>query len=173
MPAFAGLQTNLLTWLILVGTTVGWVISVRLVPGWAYEGWPSLLKSLYGFVWLGFGLDILLRFLMLSYNAVEWGNGSPRLVVQTVDTVNVTLAYCGLFWLLVALAYRFAVRRKGAGPLGIARMFIARSCLRCRPPSGAALLRAVLFDGWPNKQSPAGVVTPLLCLGISVHSARD
>ncbi|MGB0109505.1 MAG: hypothetical protein WBP52_13485 [Terriglobales bacterium] len=164
MPAFAGLQTNLLTWLILVGTTVGWVISVRLVPGWAYEGWPSLLKSLYGFVWLGFGLDILLRFLMLSYNAVEWGNGSPRLVVQTVDTVNVTLAYCGLFWLLVALAYRFAVRRKGAGPLGIARVLSLDLVYAAALPT--ALLCSVLFyltDG-PTSKVLLAFVTPLSAL---------
>ena len=143
MPSFAGLQTNLLTWLIMAGMTACWMISVRLVPGWAREGWPSLLKSLYGFVWLDFGLDILLRFLMLSYNAVEWGNSTPRLVAQTVDTVNMTLAYCGLFWMLVALAYAFAVRRKGAGPLGMARMFTLDLAYTAAIPVGAA--GSVLF----------------------------
>ena len=98
MPEFAGLQTNFITWLILVGTTAGWMISVRLVPGWVREGWPSVLKSLYGLLWLGFGLDILLRFLMLSYNAVEWGNYTLRLVALRVDTVNTTLAYSCLLY---------------------------------------------------------------------------
>jgi len=42
MPAFAGLQTNLLTWFILAGMTACWMTSVRFVPGWAREGWPSL-----------------------------------------------------------------------------------------------------------------------------------
>jgi hypothetical protein len=63
MPRSAGLQTNLTTWLIMAGVTACWMISVRLVPGWRRDGWPSLLKSLYGFVWLGFGLDLLLRLL--------------------------------------------------------------------------------------------------------------
>ncbi len=62
MPGYAGLQTNILTWLIMAGMTGWWVISVGFVPGWEREGWPSLLRSVYGIVWLDFGLDILLRF---------------------------------------------------------------------------------------------------------------
>jgi hypothetical protein len=97
---------------------------------------------------------------MLSYNAVEWGNGSPRLVAQTVDTVNITLTYCGLFWLLLALAYWLAVRRKGAGPLGIARMFTVDLVYSAALP--AVLLSSVLFyltDGPGNV--PLALITPL------------
>jgi len=159
MPAFAGLQTNFLTWLILVGTTAGWMISVRLVPGWAREGWPSVLKSLYGFVWLGFGLDILVRFLMLSYNAVEWGNYTLRLVAQPVDTVNTTLAYCGLFWMLVALAYAFAVRRRGTGPLGMAQMFTLDFAYAAAIPF--ALLASAVFYLTEGQHLPLVLITPL------------
>ncbi len=162
MPGFAGLQTNLVTWLILAGMTACWVMSVRLVPGWVREGWPSLLKSLYGIVWLDFGLDILLRFLMLSYNAVEWGNGTPRLVAQTVDTVNATLAYCGLFWLMVALAYGFAVRRKGAGPLGMARVFTLGFAYAAAVP--VALLASVAFYLTEGQHVPLALITPLSLL---------
>ncbi len=56
------------------------MVSLRLVPDWKRDGWPAILKSVYGIVWLGFGLDIVLRFSMLAYNAVEWGNATPRLV---------------------------------------------------------------------------------------------
>jgi hypothetical protein len=160
MPGFDGLQTNFITWLILVGTTAGWMISVRLVPGLAREGWPSVLKSLYGLVWLGFGLDILMRFLMLSYNAVEWGNGTPRLVAQTADTVNTTLAYCGLFWVLVALAYAFAVRRRGAGPLGIARMFTLDFAYTAAIPV-ALLASAVFYLTEGHSRLPLAWITPL------------
>ena len=163
MPSFAGLQTNLLTWLIVAGMSACWMISVRLVPGWAREGWPSLLKSLYGIVWLDFGLDILLRFLMLSYNAVQWGNNTPRLIALTVDTVNRTLVYCGLFWVLVVLAYGFAVRRKGAGPLGMARMFTLDFAYRAAIPVG--LLASVAFyltEG--HDRLPLALITPLALL---------
>jgi hypothetical protein len=162
MPGFAGLQTNLLTWLILAGMAFGWMISARLVPGWECEGWPSLLKSVYGFVWLDFGLDIVLRFLMLSYNAVGWGNGTPRLIAQTVDTVNTTLAYCGLFWVLVTLTYAFAVRRKGAGPLGMARMFTLDFAYAAAIP--VALLASAIFYLTEGQHLPLTLITPLSLL---------
>ena len=163
MPSFAGLQTNLLTWIIVAGMMACWMISVRLVPGWAREGWPSLLKSLYGIVWLDFGLDIVLRFLMLSYNAVQWGNNTPRLIALTVDTVNRTLLYCGLFWMLVALAYAFAVRRKGAGPLGMARMFTLDFAYRAAIPVG--LLASVAFYLTEGRDRlPLALITPLALL---------
>src|ERR1022692_4599540 len=143
MPGFAGLRTDALTWVIMAGMTACWMISVRLVPGWKRDGWTSLLKSVYGFVWLGFGVDVVLRFTMLSYNAVEWGNGTVRLVALPVDTVNRTLAYCGLFWLLVALAYAVAVRRRGAGPLALARSFTPEFAYAAAIP--VALLASVIF----------------------------
>jgi hypothetical protein len=163
MPSFAGLQTNLLTWLIVAGMSACWMISVRLVPGWAREGWPSLLKSLYGIVWLDFGLDILLRFLMLSYNAVQWANNTPRLIALTVDTVNRTLVYCGLFWMLVVLAYAFAVRRKGAGPLGMARMFTLDFAYAAAIP--VALLASAAFYLMEGQgRLPLALITPLSLL---------
>ena len=160
MPAFAGLQTNLLTWVIVTAMIAVWMISVRLVPGWVSEGWPSLLKSLYGFVWLDFGLDILLRFVMLSYNAVEWANQSPRLLAESVATVNATLAYCGLFWLMVAAGYRLAVRRRSAGPFAITRTFTPDLAYAVALP--AALLCSALFYLLDTPNSvPLALLTPL------------
>lgn len=163
MPGFAGLQTNLLTWLIVAGLTACWMISVRRVPGWARDGWPSLFKSLYGFVWVGFGMDILLRFLMLSYNAVEWGNGTPRLVAQTTVTVNTTLAYCGLYWLLVSVAYAFMVRRRGAGPLTLAPTLTVDFAYAAAIPV-ALLASAVFYLAEGQNSLPLVVITPLTLL---------
>jgi hypothetical protein len=160
MPAFSGLQTNFATWIIATGMIAVWVLSVRLVPGWATEGWPSVLKSLYGFVWLDFGLDIVLRFLMLSYNAVEWGNGTPRLIALDAEIVNPTLLYCGLFWSLVAVAYRFAVRRKGAGPLAVTRGFTLDLIYAAAIP--VALICSALFYGIHGANIiPLALLTPL------------
>jgi hypothetical protein len=117
MGGSLGLQTDWITWVLLAGLTLCWLASLRLIPGWRVDGWPSLLKSLYGYVWLDFGADILLRFSMLSYNAVEWGNGTLRLAVQPPAVINRTLAYCGLYWVLVTLGFAFAARRHSAGPL--------------------------------------------------------
>jgi len=163
MPGFAGLRTDALTWVIMAGMTACWMISIRLVPNWKRDGWTSLLKSVYGFVWLGFGAVVVLRFTMLSYNAVEWGNGTARLVTQPVDTVNTTLAYCGLFWMLIALAYAVAVRRRGAGPLGLARSFTPEFAYAAAIP--VALLASVIFyliDG--QSRLPVELITPLALL---------
>lgn len=163
MPEFAGLRTDLLTWVIMAGMTACWMLSIRLVPGWKRDGWTSLLKSVYGFVWLGFGLDIVLRFSMLAYNAVEWGNGTLRLVAQPVDTVNRTLAYCALFWVLTALSYAVAVRRRAAGPLGLARSFTPEFAYAAAIP--VALLASVLFYLTEGQgRLPLALITPLALL---------
>jgi hypothetical protein len=160
MPESAGLQTNFVTWLIMAGLTACWVMSVRLVPGWAREGWPALLKSLYGFMWLGFGLDIILRFLMLSYNAVEWGNETLRLVTLPTTTVNTTLAYCGIFWLLVSVGYVIAVRRPTAGPLALVRGFTLELVYAAAVPM--SLVCSVLFYLVDAKGFlPLALLTPL------------
>ncbi|MGA3195731.1 MAG: hypothetical protein ABSD39_12075 [Terriglobales bacterium] len=160
MPASAGLQTNLMTWLVMTALAACWAISVRLTPGWKQEGWPALLKSVYGFVWLGFGLDIVLRFLMLSYNAVEWGNDTSRLVALPVETVNYTLAYCGAFWLLLATGYAVALRRPTAGPLRLTRVFTLDLVYGSAVP--AALLFSLLFylTDVPDRV-PVVLLTPL------------
>jgi hypothetical protein len=164
MPGFAGLRTDLNTWLLLAGVTACWVLSLRLVPGWKSEGWPSVLKSLYGFVWLGFGLDILLRFSMLAYNAVEWGNGTLRLITQPVDTVNRTLVYCWLFWVLLSLGYAVAVRRRGVGPLSVIRQFNVDLAYAAVLPT--TLLCSVLFYLTDRpKIIPLEFITPLASLG--------
>jgi hypothetical protein len=163
MPGYAGLQTNLFTWLIMGAMTGWWIASIGFAPGWSREGWPSLLKSVYGLVWIGFGVDIVLRFLMLAYNAVEWGNNTLRLVAQTTDTVNATLLYCGLFWLLVTVAYAFAVRRKGAGPLTLTREITVEFVYQAAIP--IALLGCVAFyltEG-PGRL-PVALITPLALL---------
>jgi len=160
MPGYAGLQTNVFTWLIMAGMTGWWIISIGFAPGWEREGWPSLLKSVYGFVWLDFGLDILLRFLMLAYNAVEWGNNTPRLMAQTVDTVNSTLLYCGLFWLLVTMAYGLAVQRKGAGPMSLAREFTPEFSYRAAIPV-AVLASGAFYLTAEERRLPLVLITPL------------
>ena len=164
MPGFAGLRTDTLTWVIMAGMTACWMLSLRLVPSWKSDGWTSLLKSLYGFVWLGFGVDILLRFSMLAYDAVEWGNGSLRLVALPVDTVNLSLEYCGLFWVLVATAYALAVRRRVPGPLGLMRVFTVDFVYAAAVPT--AVLCSALFYVTDHPHSvPLEWLTPLAGLG--------
>jgi hypothetical protein len=158
-----GLDTNLTSWLIMAALTIGWIISVRFTPGWAQEGWPSLLKSVYGFVWMDFGLDILLRFAMLSYNCVEWGNGTLRLAALTPSVINLSLACCSLFWVMLVLGFVLLVRRPSAWPLSMARTLDV-------PLSPAvailmALLASLIFYLVEGQTSvPLVLITPLALL---------
>ncbi len=146
----------------MAGMTACWLVSVRLVPDWKRDGWRALLRSLYGFVWLDFGLDIVLRFSMLAYNAVEWGNGGLRLIALPVPTVNTTLSYCWMFWVLVAAAYAIAVRRRGAGPLGVARALTPDVAYAAAIPF--ALLASVIFYLTEGGHVPLMLLTPLSLL---------
>ena len=128
------------------------------------------MQSVYGFVWLDFGLDIVLRFSMLAYNAVEWGSGSLRLVAQPVMTVNLTLEYCALFWLLVALAYGVAVRRHGSGPLGLARAFNPDFAYAAAVPVSLAASVVFYLTAVPGRL-PLVLVTPLALLAEPIHGA--
>ncbi len=137
-----------------------WVISVRVAPGWKPEGWPAVVKSLYGFVWIGFGLDIVLRFLMLAYNAVEWGNGTPRLVAVPLETVNLTLAYCGIFWLMVTAGYTAAARRPTAGPLAWTRAIDMELVYAAAIPVSLACSLLFYLEDTPG-MLPLALLTPL------------
>ncbi len=162
MPGFAGLRTDFTTWAIAAAMTLIWLASVRLVPNWKRDGWTALLKSVYGLVWLDFGLDIVLRFGMLAYNAVEWGNDTLRLVAQTVDVVNTTLLYCGLFWVLVALSYTLASRRRSAGPLKVAGGITPDFAYQAALPASA--LAAIAFYLVETGKLPLVLITPVSLL---------
>ena len=162
MPGFAGLRTDTQSWLLVAGMIACWLVSVRLVPNWKRDGWTSILKSVYGIVWLDFGLDIVLRFSMLAYNAVEWGNGGLRLVAQPVGTVNSTLTYCWMFWVLIAAAYAVAVRRRGAGPFGVARAITPDVAYSAAIPF--ALLASIIFYLTEGNFVPLVLLTPLALL---------
>jgi hypothetical protein len=160
MPGYAGLQTTPVTWLIFAGLITCWLVSLRLVPNWTQEGWPSLLKSFYGIVWMGFGLDIILRFLELTYNAVEWSSGSLRLVALPPATISATLAWCTVYWFMVCLGFGVVVRRPGQGPFRHTKVFTPEFSYAIAVPSAAlALLGFYLTEG-PSRL-PLALLTPI------------
>jgi hypothetical protein len=163
MPNSFGLDTNLTSWLIMAALTGCWMISLRFTPGWAQEGWPSLVKSLYGFVWMDFGLDILLRFTMLSYNCVEWGNGSLRLAALSPRVIDVALANCLLFWVMLVLGFVLLVRRPTAGPLAVVRSLDVALARAAAIPV-AVLASAIFYLIEGRTALPLVLITPLALL---------
>ncbi len=143
----------------MAAMTLIWLASARLVPNWRRDGWTALLKSVYGLVWLDFGLDIVLRFAMLAYNAVEWGNGTPRLIAQSVTVVNSTLFFCGLFWLVTSLAYTITTHSRGAGPLGVARGLTPEFAYHAALPVTA--LASLAFYLTETGRLPLALITPV------------
>ncbi len=162
MPEFAGLRTDLTTWIVFAATVLCWLGSLHLIPNWRRNGWPAILQSVYGIVWLDFGLDILLRFAMLAYNAVEWGNGTPRLVALSPDIVNTTLIYSGAFWVLVTLAYAVAVRRRGAGPLAVTSTISPDFAYSIAVPF--SMLASIGYYLAETGRLPLAVLTPVVLL---------
>jgi len=162
MPGFAGLRIDVSTWIVAGAMTVCWMASVRVVPNFRREGWPALLKSVYGLVWLSFGLDIVLRFFMLAYNAVDWGNGTPRLVALPTDVVNQTLIYCAMFWALVTLGYGLSRRRRSAGPFTAARTLIPDFAYQAALP--VAAFASIGFFLTETGRLPLPLITPVALL---------
>ena len=114
-------------------------------------------------MWLDFGLDILLRFAMLSYNCVEWGNGTLRLAALSPSVINRSLACCTLFWAMLVLGFVLLVRRPTAGPLTVARAFDVPLSPAVAIPM--ALLASIIFYFVEGQTSlPLVLITPLALL---------
>jgi hypothetical protein len=163
MSSSIGLQTNWLTWLITTTSCFVWILSLRLIPQWDENGWRSVLKSTYGFFWLSFGLDILARFLMLSYDCVEWGIGTLRLAVLPVDIVNLSLSYCGLFWALATASYAVARRTGSPGPLSAVSLIDPKTAYKAAIPL-IIFSCAVFYLTEGSSKLPLSMVTPLALL---------
>ena len=160
MPEMLGLRTDLFTWLAFAALLACWVGSVRLVPGWKTEGWTAVVRSVYGIAWLGFSVDIVVRFLMLSYNAVEWANGTSRLLALPVETVTRSVMYCGMYWALVAAGYAAARRRRTAGALAVTRVLTVEMAYAAVVPV-AAVCSALFYVVDMPDEVPLALVTPL------------
>ena len=93
-----GLQTDSYTWALFAGLVLLWILSLKLVPTIKANGPVGLIYSFWGFTWIGFGITFLLRFLVLSYDSVTFGNESYRLADQPASTVNLSLTLLIVFW---------------------------------------------------------------------------
>ena len=77
----------------LACTESGWALATLLVVAWLAApaialirrgGWRALPTSLLGFVWLGFGVDFVIRFGLLALDSVEFGNDTFRFGMSDV-----------------------------------------------------------------------------------------
>ena len=54
------------SWALYALVALLWLASAALIDGRRESGWTAIPRSLFGFIWVGFGLDVVFRFLVLQ-----------------------------------------------------------------------------------------------------------
>jgi hypothetical protein len=92
-----GLACTGTTWALVTLVALGWLAApaIALVRR---RGWRAMPTSLLGFVWLGFGIDFVVRFGLLAMDSVEFGNDTFRLADLAAATVDRALMLALLYW---------------------------------------------------------------------------
>jgi hypothetical protein len=164
MPNFGiGLNTNEATWLIFVIIVLFWALTLAALTPIRSRGWRVIPTTLFGFTWLGFGLDILIRFLLLSVDSVDFGNSTFRLTVLPTDIVNRCLMLSGLFWVCFVGGYIGLRRAPLPNPLQPFADVTTHRASRAAVPV-LILTSACLYLSL-RVSLPASFVTPLALLG--------
>ena len=112
-----GLSSNAITWLAFVVLAAIWAASLGAMTPVRLRGWRAVPTTLFGWVWLGFGMDIVLRFLVLSCDSFDFGNQTLRLALLPAGTVSYSLMLAGLDWVCFLVAYSFFRRTTLPNPL--------------------------------------------------------
>jgi len=99
-----GLACSGMTWGLVVLLVVAWIGAPAIVLI-RRRGWRAMPTSLLGFVWLGFGVDFVLRFGLLAVDSVEFGNDTFRLADLAATTVDRALALTLLYWGCLVLGF--------------------------------------------------------------------
>ena len=158
-----GIESDGWTWVLAALLTACWLASVRLARQAGKTGWLAIPMSLFGWMWLGFGLSYVARFWVLSVDSVTYGNFTTRLTAIPAGVVNASLLMTLVFWVASCGMYLLAMRGRGANPLaslahvdrqGIARWTDALSLL-----AGAAVASQGLGAAVPSAfERPIGLV---------------
>lgn len=157
-----GLQTSALTWYLAIGLLVFWALSLPLLVR-IRAGWEQVFMNLLGLVWMGFGVGIVIRFFVLTYDAEAFASPSTELVNRLPDVVNLALMNAGLYWICIVGAV-VAARLVPIPALlvnGVRRPEdVARRALVPIAVVSAVCLVISLVPG-----TPASLVTPFSLLG--------
>jgi len=107
-----GLATNDFTWLLFATVFMSWVAGLLICTPLRRMGWRSIFMSLYGLVWLAFGLELILRFPLLVRDILFFSNATLRLADIPPEIVNKSLLTLLLFWVCFSVSFRISNRRK-------------------------------------------------------------
>lgn len=164
MNSAFGLAADEYTGMIGLALALGWAGSAILCPQWRQRRFWALPMSLFGFVWLGFGLNFVVRYAVLSYDSVLFGNLTYRLADRSAAVVNDTLLLAAGYWVCLVLGYVAVVRRAGRGvfvalePLADPAAQVPRILL-------VAVCSACIFLVNGPFEIPLSLLTPLGAIG--------
>jgi len=119
--------------------------------------------SIFGWAWLGFGLSMLLRFFILSWDSVIFGNGSTRLAMLPVETINKTLMLLFSFWMLFSATFQFVSRSEVLTPFKELGELSSTIVLRLAPFTVPVTMGC--YYASIRLPLPASLVTPLALAG--------
>jgi hypothetical protein len=111
-----GLACTGTTWALVTLVVLAWLAApaIALVRR---RGWRAMPTSLLGFVWLGFGIDFVIRFALLAVDSVEFGNDTFRLADLAASTVDRALGLALLYWGCFVLGFATWGELRSAGAL--------------------------------------------------------
>ena len=126
-----GLACSPTTWALVALIVIGWLAApaIALVRR---GGWRALPTSLLGFVWLGFGVDFVVRFVLLALDSVEFGNDTFRLADLPAATVEQALGLALVYWGCFVLGFAVWGALGSPGVLGAVDALGGRGRLRRR-----------------------------------------
>jgi hypothetical protein len=143
-----GLACSGWTWALAALLVVLWLV----LPPLALRrrgGWRAMPQSFLGFFWLGFGVDFVVRFLLLTWDSVEFGNDTFRLADVPTRSLDRAMVLAIAYWAAAVLGFACWQRGRRAGPLAVLpavggssprrRLGILLGCTACMVATSADL----------------------------------
>jgi hypothetical protein len=117
-----GLACTETTWALVALVVVAWLVlpAIALMDRGRWRGMPV---SLLGFAWLGFGADFVVRFFLLAWDSVEFGNDTFRLADLGTATVDQALGLSLLYWTALVFGVWCWGRMRSPGVLAAIDVF--------------------------------------------------
>lgn len=158
-----GLACSEWTWTLASLLVLAW-LAAPIVARRRGGGAHSLAASPFGFFWLGFGVDFVLRFFLLAHDSVEFGNDTFRLADVSTRHLDEATALTLGYWIVALAGYLAWPRRSAGGMLasldalagddaGRGRTLVLAGCVACIVASSGAV------------PLPLALVTPVSVVG--------
>src|SRR5436309_2812448 len=110
MHTQAGINADGICWLLYAAFAGLWLWSLRLSPLWRQLRFQALPMSFFGYIWIGFGINYIIRFPLLCWDSFIVGNMTSRLQDAAPQHIVVALLLSILFYVCFVGGYAVGVR---------------------------------------------------------------